>query len=221
MSRRCESFGGGMLAAIAALLGACASVPPTSIVEPRPAVSLAEQPAPATPHSGAIYVADNYRPMFEDRRARLVGDIVIIRIAENTSAGKNTGASSSKGGKFGLGIPGPYIGTNLTGSQDISNADKAEASATNNFTGTVTATVAEVLPNGNLRVRGEKQVAFDRGTEYIRFSGVISPITINAANTVASTAVADVRVEYRTGSHYDRAALQSTLARIFFSILPL
>ncbi len=215
------ALGSGLLATAVALLAGCATVAPDSIVEPQPGVSLAQPPAPAVPHSGAIYVADSYRPLFEDRRARLVGDMVIIAISERTSAGKNTGTSSSKDGKLGLSIPGPYIGTNLSASQGLSNADKAEANAANNFTGTVTATVTEVLPNGNLRVRGEKQVAFDRGTEFIRFSGVVSPATISAGNTVSSTSVADVRVEYRTGANYDRAALQATLARIFFSILPL
>ncbi len=215
------ALGCGMLAIAVALLAGCSTVAPDSIVEPRPTVSLAEQPVPAAPRSGAIYVADHYRPLFEDRRARLLGDTLIIAISESTSAGKNTGASSSKDGKLGVTIPGPYIGTNLSAAQGLSNSDKSEANAANNFTGTVTATVIEVLPNGNLRVRGEKQVAFDRGTEFIRFSGVVSPNTISATNTVPSTAVADVRVEYRTGATYDRAALQATLARIFFSILPL
>lgn len=209
------------LAATVALLAGCVTATPGSIVEPRPVVSLAEQPLPAAPQSGAIFVADRYQPLFEDRRARLVGDTVIIRIAEHTTAGKNTGSSASKDGRLGLIIPGPHIGTDLHASQDLSHADKAEANAANNFTGTVTATVTEVLSNGYLRVRGEKQVAFDRGVEYIRFSGVVSPATINAANVVSSTTVDDVRVEYRTSASYDRAALQSTLARFFLSVLPL
>ncbi len=211
----------GLLATAVALLAGCTTVPPESIVEPKPTVSLADQPAPPAPQSGAIYSASTYRPLFEDRRARLVGDNLTIAISERTSAGKNVANTASKDGKVGVTIPGPYIGTDLSASQGISNSDKAEANAANNFTGTVTATVTEVLPNGNLRVRGEKQVAFDRGTEYIRFSGIVNPVNIGANNTVQSTAVADMRVEYRTGATFDRAAMQSALARFFFSILPL
>lgn len=213
------AFGCGLLATVVALLAGCVSIAPESIVEPaRPA---APPPAPAIAQNGAIYAADSFRPMFEDRRARLVGDTLIISIAEKTSAGKNVASSSSKDGKLGVTVPGPYVGMNLESAQEMSNAEKAAANAANNFTGTVTATVTEVLPNGHLRVRGEKQVAFDKGTEFIRFSGVVNPTTVSAANTVPSTSVADMRVEYRTNSHYDRAAVQSSLARFFFSILPL
>ncbi len=214
-------LGCGLLATAVALLAGCATVAPDSIVEPRPTVSLAEQPAPPVPRSGAIYVAESYRPMFEDRRARLVGDTLVITISERTTAGKNVGSSSSKDGKMDVRIPGPYIGMDLEASQGVSNGDKSAANAANNFTGTVSATVVEVLPNGHLRVRGEKQIAFDRGTEFIRFSGVVNPVTLSAANTVPSTAVADMRLEYRTGANYDRAAMQAALARFFFSILPL
>jgi flagellar L-ring protein precursor FlgH len=108
----------------------------------------------------------------------------------------------------------------MEGKNTLSNAEKAAANAANNFTGTVTATVTEVLPSGYLRVRGEKQVAFDRGTEFIRFSGVVNPLALSN-NTVASTSIADMRVEYRSNSSFDKAALQSALARFFLSVLPL
>ncbi len=214
------ALGCGTLATVVALMAGCAGVAPDSIVDPTPARS---SPAATTPAlNGAIYAADNFRPMFEDRRARLVGDTLIINIAEKTSAGKNVASSSSKDGNADVKIP-QLVGapTDLEGSIGLSNADKAAANAANNFTGTVTATVIEVLPNGNLKVRGEKQVAFDRSTEFIRFSGIVNPTTISSSNTVASTAVADMRVEYRTNSRFDSSALQSALARFFLSILPL
>ncbi len=213
------SLGCGLLATAIALLAGCTTVVPESIVEPVRAA--APQPEPAAARNGAIFVADSYRPMFEDRRARLAGDTLIISIAEKTSAGKNVASSSSKEGQVGVTVPGPYLGMNVEAAQELSNAEKAAANAANNFTGTVTATVTEVLPNGHLRVRGEKQVAFDKGTEFIRFSGVVNPTTISANNTVPSTSVADMRVEYRTNTNYDRAAVQSALARFFFSIMPL
>jgi flagellar L-ring protein precursor FlgH len=81
--------------------------------------------------------------------------------------------------------------------------------------------VIDVLPNGNLLVSGEKQIAFDRGAEFIRFSGVVNPDTIAAGNTVSSSQVADARVEYRTNSRIDKADIMSQLTRFFLSALPL
>lgn len=79
----------------------------------------------------------------------------------------------------------------------------------------------EVLPNGNLLVSGEKQVALDKGVEYVRFSGVINPDNVMSGNVVSSTQVADARVEYRTNSRVDRAELMSQLTRFFLSVMPL
>ncbi len=215
------AVGCGALATVVALVAGCAGVAPDSIVESAPSKPSSAHAASTPSMNGAIYAADNFRPMFEDRRARLVGDTIIINIAEKTSAGKNVASSSSKDAKADLTMPSAVVPINFEGASGISNSDKAAANAANNFTGTVTATVVEVLPNGNLKVRGEKQVAFDRSTEFIRFSGVVNPATISSTNTVASTSVADMRVEYRTNSQFDRAAMQSALARFFLSILPL
>ena len=203
-----------------AMMVGCVSTTPDSVVAPAPSwpMTLATS---SQARNGTIYDAGNFRPMFEDRRARLVGDTLIIAIAEKTSAGKNVGSSASKDGKVDVKVPHPIARLDLEGSLGTSYADKAAANAANNFTGTVAVTVTDVLPNGFLRVRGEKQVAFDRGTEFIRFSGLVNPVHISAANTMPSTAVADMRVEYRTNSSFDRSALQSALARFFFSVLPL
>ena len=95
------------------------------------------------------------------------------------------------------------------------------ASSSNNFNGFIGVTVIEVLPNGNLVVSGEKQIAFDRGAEFIRFSGVVNPDTVAAGNTVASAQVADARVEYRTNTRLDKADVMSQLTRFFLSALPL
>ena len=96
----------------------------------------------------------------------------------------------------------------------------AESSG-NNFSGTITVTVIEVMSNGNLLVSGEKQMAFDKGGEFVRFSGVVNPQTIAAGNQVSSTQVADARLEYRSTSHVDKAEANSMLTRFFLSFLPM
>lgn len=206
-------------AILVALIAGCAGAIPDSIVAPPAAKTAARLPAMAS--NGTIFQADSFRPMFEDRRARLVGDTLVITISEKSTAGKNVDSSSSKDGAAGFVYP-PFFGmVDIEGSIKSSNADKASANAANNFNTTLTVTVSEVLANGNLMVRGEKQIALDRGTEFIRFSGVVSPATISSFNTVASTQVADLRVEYRTNSNIDKVALQSALMRFFLSALPL
>jgi len=103
-------------------------------------------------------------------------------------------------------------------SSSLSYEDESDANASNNFSGAVTATVTEVLPNGYLVISGEKLVSFDKTTEYVRFSGVVNPDTITIGNMVSSTRIADARVEYRTSSKIDKAELFSMFARFFLSM---
>jgi flagellar L-ring protein precursor FlgH len=202
------------------LLSGCAIAPDSIVKQP---MTAKPQVAPVTAtRSGAIFNNAAYRPMFEDRRPRFVGDILTINIAENTSATKAGGSSGSKDGKvdssisslFGIEVPK----AKFEASSALSYADKAAANSSNAFNGSVTATVIEVLANGNLVVSGEKQVSFDKGTEFVRFSGVVNPDTITAGNVVTSTKVADARVEYRTNTKIDAAEVLSMFARFFLSM---
>lgn len=211
-----------LLAGVVAVMTGCAGIAPDSIVAPAPVRVPADPIAlAAVPQRGAIYQADQFRPMFEDRRARLVGDTLIITITEKSTAGKNVASSGSKEGSADVLLLQQFGGADLEARGKLSHSDKAAANAANNFTSTLAVSVVEVRDNAYLVVRGEKQIALDRGTEYIRFSGVVNPSSISATNTVASTQVADLRVEYRTNSQIDKAALQSALARFFLSVLPL
>jgi flagellar L-ring protein precursor FlgH len=209
------------LGALAAMLAGCASTPTSIVAGPtsaRPLVTA--QPAPA---NGAIFQAASYRPVFEDRRARQIGDVINIAITERTSAVKTGASSSSKSGSVNFGVPGPLqgkLGADISTSADNKFADADNQSASNTFTGNIGATVVEVLPNGNLIVAGEKQIAMNKGTEFIRISGMVNPDSIGPGNTVSSTAIADARVEYRTNSRLDRAELSSMASRFFLSLLP-
>jgi flagellar L-ring protein precursor FlgH len=217
------------------MFSGCAITPSTIVKEPTTAK--AAVPATVTTSNGAIFSASTYRPTFEDRRPRFVGDIVTINIIENTSATKANASSGSKEGdasfntdaKIGdntrpiggllAGLPFGNLAS-FSASSDNSFADKAAANSSNVFTGSITTTVVEVLPNGNLIVSGEKQVALDKGTEFVRFSGVVNPDTITQGNFVPSTKVADARIEYRTNSKIDGAAIASIFARFFLSMSP-
>lgn len=218
-------FSAAVCGVLASLAG-CATAPDSIVQAP---TTMKPQPrVAAAPANGAIFQAASYRPMFEDRRARLIGDILTITITEKTTAAKQGAGSGSKSGSAAFSIP-KLFGAPLSTTRDASLAastavkyeDKGAASSSNNFNGTIGVTVIDVLPNGNLLVSGEKQVALDKGAEYIRFSGVVNPDTIVAGNVVSSTQVADARIEYRTNTRLDMADIMSQAARFFLSVLPL
>jgi flagellar L-ring protein precursor FlgH len=215
----------GLLLVLLGLVG-CGTTPSTIVEHPTTARPQA-QPVQAA-GNGAIYQTAAYRPLFEDRRARHVGDVLTIVISENTRAGKQASSNASKTSEVDssigaiAGVPlKSFQGLGLNAEASTKYDDKSALNSSNTFTGNITVTVVEVLPNGNLIVAGEKQVALDKGTEYIRLSGVVQPDTIQAGNMVQSSKVADARIEYRTSAKFDTAEVMGWLARFFLSFIPL
>ena len=107
-----------------------------------------------------------------------------------------------------------------TGSYDSKFDAKGETNSDNTFTGTITVTVVEVLPNGNMLVSGEKQIGINRDSQTIRLSGTVNPNTIVSGNTVSSTQIADARIDFRGKGGIDSAQTMGWLARFFLSVLP-
>lgn len=207
----------------AALLSACSATPTSIVSAPMTARPLTTEQMQAVPNNGAIYQPAAFRPVFEDRRARHVGDVLTLVITERTSANKAGTATGNKSGSVSATLPGKLsstFGNPLSAATTNTYTDGDNQTASNAFTGTMGITVVEVLGNGNLIVAGEKQIGMNKGTEYIRFSGMINPDSIATGNTVQSTAVADARVEYRTANQIDRAELSSMASRFFQSLLP-
>jgi flagellar L-ring protein precursor FlgH len=208
-----------------AALSACTTVPETIVQRP---TSTRPQTAPVAPAAnGSIFQAASYRPLFGDRRASMVGDVLTIVINEKTSAGKTGSATGDKASNASYGVknllglnPAVTAGLGVGANANNKYEDKSASTSSNNFTGTLTVTVNEVLPNGNLAVSGEKQVAFDKGAEYIRFSGTVNPDTILNGNQVSSTQVADARLEYRSNTRIDPVEMMSQLGRFFLSVMP-
>ncbi|RJX34181.1 MAG: flagellar basal body L-ring protein FlgH [Oxalobacter sp.] len=208
-----------------AVLGGCAMTPDT-ITHDIPAKPKVAPVAPAS--NGAIFQSGSFRPMYEDRRAMYVGDTITIVINEKTSAAKQGAGSASHTGSASNSMLQVFNIANrdlekLGVSTSTANKfeDKGATSSSNNFTGTISAVVADVLPNGNLLVKGEKQIAMDRGTEFIRISGIVDPKNITSGNLISSSLVADARVEYRSNMRLDMADLMSILARFFLSVSPI
>jgi flagellar L-ring protein precursor FlgH len=213
-----------------ALVQGCAwNTPPATTHQPMTA-----RPAPnrdIVANAGAIYQPDVGRlVLYEDRRARFVGDTITILIEENTSASKKSSGNASRTGSTGLTVPTvtglpfkgfqSFQGMEIEASSKQSFSGKGDAASNNLFTGNVTVTVIEVLENGNLLVSGEKQVTINQGTEFVRFSGVVNPVYIQANNTVSSTRVADARLEYRGTGYISEAQTMGWLGRFFMSVWP-
>lgn len=215
------------------LLSGCAFVPQTPLVQGATTAQPAPGPAPIV--NGSIFqsaqpVNYGYQPLFEDRRPRNIGDTLTIQLQENVSASKSSSANASRDGKTNLGFDTtPRYLSGLFGNDkanlDVSGGNtfngKGGANASNTFSGTLTVTVDQVLANGNLHVVGEKQIAINQGTEFIRFSGVVNPRTISGSNTVASTNVADARIEYVGNGYINEAQNMGWLQRFFLNVSPI
>lgn len=207
------------------LVSGCAQVPRASVVGEQEQISIVDRPPPVA--NGSIYQARRgYQPLFEDRRPRSIGDILTIVLDEEVSASKNAQSNSNREGSAGLELEQlpdvldslAEFGFDVSGNSDFAGGGGSQAS--NSFTGTITVSVLEVMSNGNLRVRGEKQIAINQGTEFIRFSGVVNPRTVTAQNTVPSTQVADARIEYVGDGYINEAQTMGWLQRFFLNVSP-
>lgn len=204
---------------------ACSTVPPTNVHQPMTARPSARFDMPSG--NGSIYQAASSRPLFEDRRARYVGDTITVKITESTTAStksnnkldKSNTATASISGLSGL--PGKgLVGLDLDAKSANAFSGKGEAANNNIFTGNMTVTVIDVMPNGNLLVSGEKQVAIGHEQEFVRISGVINPSFVDAFNTVESSKIADARFEYKSAGQISDGQVMGWLARFFLSVMP-
>jgi flagellar L-ring protein precursor FlgH len=216
---------------IAILLPACAAleqvqrVPKVDVVDAKDV-----EPAPVAPlarNNGAIFQADRYRPLFEDHRARLVGDTLIVQITEKVSATQKSTSTVDKAGTLEAGITALPLASGNSfnrASAAASNSNtfsgKGTTENSNDFSGTITATVVRVLPNGHLIVAGEKQIGVNANVDVLRFSGQVDPRAIAPGNSVPSTAIANVRIEQRGRGQQAEAQSMGWLARFFLSLWP-
>jgi flagellar L-ring protein precursor FlgH len=212
----------------AALLPGCAYVGPhVDVGDTQPAAPPLQPPA-AGPVTGSIFSANGYRPLFEDHRARLVGDSLTVNIVERVSATASSTSTVERTGKMSGGITAlPGISPNALrrASADASTASTAEGSGStenrNEFSGNITVVVRQVLPNGHLIVTGEKQIGVNQNIDVLRFSGQVDPRAIQPGNSVPSSAIANVRLEQRGRGAAAEAQAMGWLQRFFVNVLPI
>lgn len=204
--------------------GPLAQPPLQPLVTPYPYGAMPAAPAAAT---GSIYQQASYRPLFEDHRARLVGDTLTIQIVEKISASQSANSTVDKTGELSAGVtalPGVAArhlgGAKAAATSGNSFEGKGATSSSNDFTGTITATVVGVLPNGHLVVAGEKQIGVNQHVDVLRFTGQVDPRSILPGNVIPSAQVANVRVEKRGRGAMADAQGTGWLARFFLSLWP-
>lgn len=222
-----------LIVAMGGLLGGCGMLSPKVEVATVPS-TLAQpvQPVPLPPAqtNGAIFQSVRYRPLFEDHRARLVGDTLTVQIVEKVSASQSSSSTVDKSGSVSGAVTAfPGLAANsftaprasVGGSSANTFAGKGSTESSNEFTGVITATVIGVLANGNLLVAGEKQIGVNENVDVLRFSGEVDPRNIRAGNSVQSAQIANVRLEHKGRGQQAEAQGIGWLARFFLNVLPI
>jgi len=157
---------------------------------------------------GSLWSSNRFVNPYSDVRARNVGDVLTISVVESASASKNantktsrdSGLKASWSGAFDAlasqwSLNGQKIGT----SHEIGLGDafdgKGETTRTSSMTAYITARVTDVLSNGNLVLRGTRQVQVNQENQYISVQGVVRPEDISSTNVILSTYIAEAVIE--------------------------
>jgi flagellar L-ring protein precursor FlgH len=208
------------LAALALSLAGCASLQPPA-VRPGPSdepPSVARSNGPKGT-SGGVFSSDLGLSLTSDSRAFRVGDVVTINLQETTQASKKAGTSYSKNSSESI-TPPSLLGKTF-GKAGLSlgagNTFAGDATSTqqNALTGAITVIVQEVMPNGLLRVSGEKTLTLNNGEEFVRLRGYLRAADIDADNQVSSLRIANARIAYSAQGTLAESQTPGWLTRFF------
>ncbi|MCW0379919.1 Flagellar L-ring protein [Xanthomonas sacchari] len=221
------SFSAALLLPV--LLGGCAGlgVAAGDVRPYAPMAPIVPVMAPqAQPTAGAIYAAGPGLQLYSDRRARDVGDLLTITLVESTNASSTANTSISKKDAVTmatptlLGAPLTVNGTNILNnatSGDRSFAGKGNTAQSNTMQGSITVTVMQRLPNGNLVIQGQKNLRLNQGDELVQVQGVVRAADIAPDNTIPSSKVAEARIAYGGRGAVAQSNAMGWLSRFFNS----
>ena len=211
--------------ALALLLAGCGGVGQRPLGY-MPVLPPAPVPAPATADgNGAIYQAANgYAPLYRGYRAGGIGDLVTVRLVEVTSTVKSASSQTQRDGGITVSPPatGPFSfnpsGVNSGASSSFNGG--GDAAQQSRLQGDITVTIVDVRPNGTALVRGEKQMAFSQGEEWIQLSGIIRLADVGPYNDVPSNRIADARITYGGRGSVQQSSRQGWLTNFFNLVSP-
>ena len=177
------------------------------------------------PSNGSIYSTSSAGLFSSDRRAKKVGDILSVTLSETFSSNKAVTNSSGKTDTIGAevgptGILRNFAGLGGSASKTNSFSGSMATNQSNSLSGTLSATVVRVFPNGNLEIKGQKKLRITEGTEYIRLTGIIRPQDISTSNSVSSAKIAEAQIEYVGAGILDSASKPGWGSAFFRAISP-
>jgi flagellar L-ring protein precursor FlgH len=225
----------GVVCAVLGLVGNALLVGCQSTEPVHSKVVVAPLPPPKT--VGSLWQEENGRAyLYEDLRAMRVGDILTIKIVEKHSGSKSadtkaerestlTNGLSGSGVGY-LGIPGFRLGAEAMRGLGVDAEAKSKfggkgaTSRADTLTGTISAMVTEVLPNGDLRIEGSREVTVNSERQMMKIAGVVRRVDVDTKNTVLSTAIAEARIEYSGLGVVDDVQRPGWLVRILDWIYP-
>ena len=207
-----------LLSAALLVIAGCSVLPPKPLAHsPEFAAVFPVAQEPARQATGAIYVGRQSDSWFGRGRNFQVGDVITVLLSESTQSARTQNANVSRKSSndvlptglqnYMKGVGGLLNGANpLGGSVDSKGSGTADQQAT--LSGSIAVSVVSVMANGNLVLRGEKQLALTEGAEIIQVAGIIRPEDVAPNNTVQSRRLANAQITYR-GTGDMAAAAQS------------
>ncbi|MCW7536541.1 flagellar basal body L-ring protein FlgH [Aquabacterium sp. A7-Y] len=205
--------------ALAALLQGCATQALQAPLadEPPPPVAAVPQ---AKGSGGGVFTGGSSWSLVADRRVFHPGDVLTVMLQETTQASKK--ADTSIGKDSDVAVKAPVLAgkalkadIGLGASRDFSGS--ASSTQQNTLQGAITVVVQEVLPNGLMRVSGQKVLTLNQGEEFIRLSGYVRPADVDVSNRVSSQRIANARIAYAGQGAMADANSAGWLTRLFFS----
>ena len=181
--------------------------------------------------NGSIFQSGRSVRLFEDNKAYRVGDVLSVTLMESTNASKSAETNTDKDDEIDISASAifgstPTINGNLALTNQIDSerafSGSGDSAQSNSLRGEIAVTVVDVLPNGNLLVRGEKIIGLNQGSEFIRISGIVRPQDVSTDNIVISGKVANARIFYGGGGVIAESNTRGWLSRFFDSpVFPL
>ncbi len=223
------------------LITACSAPSADPKINMKPPVYVEELP-PKKPranmsHAGSLFGrGDN--PLFSDRKAMNVNDIVTVVISENIVQSSQASKSINDENRDSLGagivhnnggapilstVAGQInkfgnIGFNTSSSSTFSGG--GSNSRNESFTTTISARIIKVLNNGNYFISGGREMLINGEKQIIQISGVIRPYDISQSNQIDSSHIADAKIMYKTQGDIDRSTKKPWGSKIMKSVWP-
>jgi flagellar L-ring protein precursor FlgH len=239
-----------LVAGLLAMAFGCAgrqtpAVPQMPPPPPSEAVNSLNAARAAAYQENSLYIAGSgLNGLFLDTKARTAGDIVTVKIEESSKATNKANTKTARDSSLSAGIDTfmgvedwwqdkvlRWLGTNMPkvnpfGSVSVKGGMASEfegdgsTTRSGDLTAYITCRVTDVLPNGNLRIVGTREVMVNHENQVIILSGVIRPRDIGDDNIVRSIFVADAKIAYSGSGVIDDRQRPGWMANFLNTVWP-